>query len=181
MEAAISLANTLSEGSDLLRTPADMAEWLESESRVLGQAPPEVALRVSEFRMLRDAVRGLLEAVVSRRTLQAEAVAFVNRASASLPAHIELDLADPAQPRVVDVLPAVNPAARVLAQIARSAIRLLGSDAADVLRVCAAPRCGRFFKAARPDRVWCSLACGNRARVARHAARSQGRERWPRP
>ncbi len=152
-----------------------MAAWLESESSVVGEAPREIALRVSEFRALRDAVRQLLGAAAATRALPREAAALVNRISASVPTHVELDLTDPAGPRIAERFPVVNPAARVLAQIARSTVRLLGTEAAGAIRVCPAPRCGRFFAAARPDQVWCCPACGNRARVARHAGRQRVR------
>jgi predicted RNA-binding Zn ribbon-like protein len=176
MNEAILLANTMCGGTDRLRTPAEMADWLDSEGAVLGDRPPEIALRVSEFRTLRDAVRELLRAASSGRSLPEEAVASVNRTSASVPTHVELDLQHPAVPRVAEVVPAVSTAALALARIARSAVRLLGTDAANALRACPAPGCGRFFLAARPDQVWCSPACGNRARVARHAARRRNPE-----
>ncbi|MBI2237124.1 MAG: CGNR zinc finger domain-containing protein, partial [Actinobacteria bacterium] len=49
----------------------------------------------------------------------------------------------------------------------------LGGSDRTRLGICAAPRCGRFFLAARPKQVWCTRACGNRARVARHYARTR--------
>jgi predicted RNA-binding Zn ribbon-like protein len=176
VETAIALANTLSGGVDRLRTPADMAEWLDSERKVLGDAPHEIALRVSDFRALRDAVRDLLEAAAAKRALPGGAVQLVNRTSALVPSHLEIDLSDPAGPSITEIATVVNPAARMLAQVAGSAVRVLGTQAAESLRVCPAPRCGRFFLVARPDQVWCSPACGNRARVGRHAARRRDRE-----
>ena len=39
------------------------------------------------------------------------------------------------------------------------------------LRVCLAPGCVLYFLKDHPRREWCSTACGNRARAARHYAR----------
>jgi predicted RNA-binding Zn ribbon-like protein len=57
----------------------------------------------------------------------------------------------------------------LLAEIARSAISLVGTERRERLRRC--PACSRFFLTTRSDRLWCSVACGNRTRVARHHAR----------
>jgi predicted RNA-binding Zn ribbon-like protein len=48
-------------------------------------------------------------------------------------------------------------------------IELLGGPDAARLREC--PACGRFFLASRQRQAWCSGACGNRTRVARHRSR----------
>jgi predicted RNA-binding Zn ribbon-like protein len=177
VEPAIALANTFDGVLDRLGTPVGMAEWLESERAVLGQVPHEITLRVAEFRGLRDAVRELFRAAVEGRALPEGAVGLVNGTSASVPTHVELAPVGPAGRRITEIAPAVNPAAQMLAQMARSAVRLLGTDAAETLRMCPAPGCGRFFSAARPDQVWCSGSCGNRARVARHVARRRVRGR----
>ena len=60
----------------------------------------------------------------------------------------------------------------VLAAVARSTIELLAGEDGERLRRCSAPGCPRFFVARDARRVWCdSRTCGNRVRVARHAAR----------
>src|SRR6266851_2221676 len=55
----------------------------------------------------------------------------------------------------------------------RSAIRLRDAvrrlaDRGDQLRACHAPGCVLYFVKSHPRREWCSVACGNRARAARH-------------
>jgi len=50
-----------------------------------------------------------------------------------------------------------------------SAIEIAGGAGAAAF--CDAPGCGGFFVPNRSNQVWCSDACGTRARVARHAAR----------
>jgi predicted RNA-binding Zn ribbon-like protein len=39
------------------------------------------------------------------------------------------------------------------------------------LRACYAPGCVLYFVNSHPRREWCSTACGNRARAARHYQR----------
>jgi predicted RNA-binding Zn ribbon-like protein len=51
---------------------------------------------------------------------------------------------------------------------------LAGPDASRI-RACQAPGCVLFFLAERRRRDWCSPACGNRARVARHYRRQRQR------
>ena len=60
-----------------------------------------------------------------------------------------------------------------LAALAADAIDLLtGPHRAD-LRACGAPGCVLMFLKDHPRREWCSNACGNRARQARHYARAR--------
>ncbi|WP_406632129.1 CGNR zinc finger domain-containing protein [Amycolatopsis sp. WGS_07] len=55
-----------------------------------------------------------------------------------------------------------------LARVARESIALLGGPDAAKLRACYAPGCVLYFMKTHPRREWCSVACGNRARAARH-------------
>jgi predicted RNA-binding Zn ribbon-like protein len=173
---ALHLTDTLvvvrpGEVADLLTSPGDLRRWLEQEEPRLGPVSPEVGLRLADFRALREAIRSLLTAVVQGRPVPAEAVEAVNAASAAVPMHRSLDVADPLAPSAVEVGGGGSRTAEVLAAVARSAIEIVGTSERGRLRGCGAPRCGRFFLATREDRRWCSDACGNRARVARHHAR----------
>ena len=61
----------------------------------------------------------------------------------------------------------------VIATFAADAIDLItGSRRAD-LRACGAPGCVLMFLKNHPRREWCSNACGNRARQARHYQRAR--------
>ena len=62
-----------------------------------------------------------------------------------------------------------DPDARVVGEQAAEAVRFL-ADGPD-LRACLAPGCVLYFVKDHPRRAWCSTACGNRARAARHYAR----------
>ncbi len=57
--------------------------------------------------------------------------------------------------------------------IARRTIELITSVQWDQLQPCLAPSCAYFFLRDATRRQWCSAACGNRARVARHAMRQR--------
>ncbi len=54
---------------------------------------------------------------------------------------------------------------------ARRTIELITSPQWDDLQPCLAPSCAYFFLRDAVRRQWCAPACGNRARVARHAQR----------
>jgi predicted RNA-binding Zn ribbon-like protein len=59
----------------------------------------------------------------------------------------------------------------LIAALATSAVHLFSSPDAAALRACPAPGCVLYFIKDHPRREWCSAACGNRARAARHYAR----------
>lgn len=168
---ALGLANTRLRGprgedQDLLLSPGDLERWLRAHERELGPIDPEVALRLPEFRALREAIGELLAAAADGRGLPGPALERVNRRAADVPVVLRLEDGEDG-PRSVEEPVRTSPATRALAAIARSAIRLLtGGTAIGRCR-----RCGRFFPAGRAGRIWCSPACGNRARVARHQAR----------
>lgn len=172
---AVDLANTVIFGSDqeidLLSSPAELRHWLEVEGPWLGTAPPEVVLRLADFRDLRDMIRALLAASVGGRAIPPDAVEAVNAASAAAPVYPSIDAADPLAPVAVDTTMSGSRTAGILARIARSAIAIAGGPDRMRLRVCGAPRCGRFYRASRAGTIWCSDACGNRARVARYHER----------
>lgn len=175
---SIALAGTVASlrprgSTDLLATPSQLAVWLEGQEDRLGAAPPEVALRIEGFRSLREAIRELLEAACRGDPLPVAAVDRLNQASRALPSFPILDVSDPAGPRVVEGGVAGGRATEIAAVIARSAIEILGGPDRERLKICGAPRCGRFFLASRPRQLWCGPACGNRVRVARHAARGK--------
>lgn len=58
----------------------------------------------------------------------------------------------------------------VLAAVARDGAALV-ADAGRPLRACRAPGCVLYFVRDHPRQEWCSVACGNRARAARHYRR----------
>jgi predicted RNA-binding Zn ribbon-like protein len=59
----------------------------------------------------------------------------------------------------------------VLATFAADAVEVLTGPGREHLRACGAPGCVLLFSKEHPRRTWCSVACGNRARQARHYER----------
>lgn len=108
---------------------------------------------------LRDAIRRLFDAATAGEAAPpAEAVALLNRL-AQAP---QLAWDGAAGPR-----PGLAPESAA-AEAARTAIELLASGH---LRRCGNPRCVQFFLA-DGRRAYCSGACANRTRVARHERRA---------
>jgi len=155
----IEAAREIRPGEELTYDYAYRREGGADEDREERYASTRDLLR--ELQALRGQVRALLAAAVRRRTLPRAAVAAVNRAVAAAPAVAQLEADE-----LVYHYNASPPDA-FLADIATSAITLVGGPRRDLLRRCAAPGCGRFFVASRPRQTWCGPSCGNRARLAR--------------
>lgn len=163
-------------GHDVLSTTANLSAWLAA---VTPDAPapdpnPDDLVR---FRTLRDALRRLAAtltddsrpAAASATTDVDQAVADVNDAAQHAPtwpqlAHHQGDLIQTTEGLA-------TPAKRTLSLIAQDAIKLLTGDVRVRLRACYAPGCVLYFVKSHPRREWCSTACGNRARAARHYQR----------
>jgi predicted RNA-binding Zn ribbon-like protein len=117
---------------------------------------------------VREAIRELLSAVVDHAQPSPATVRLVDGLSQGARSAALRWL--PSGPRL-DWPPDISTADLLVAQVCASAVRLLTSPRRLLLRRCPAPRCVLFFSALRPGQAWCSPACGNRARVARHSAR----------
>ena len=156
--AALSLANAR------MGSAGDLRAWLEREGALEPEERAEVSLRLAEFVALRASLRDLLDASIAGGPFPAVAVERINEASARVPRVLRL-----APDGSADAPLSASPTPLLLARIAWSAIELLGDPVRAAPRRCGA--CGRYFEATRSDRVWCSNACGNRTRVARHHAR----------
>jgi predicted RNA-binding Zn ribbon-like protein len=169
---ALDLANSLVQirpdaTRDLLDSEERLDEWLTHQHGRL----PRVgrgADRLAAFRELRDALHAALSAAASGEPLPRPAIKTINAAGSRSEGYLRLALRG-GEP-VVETAGSGAPLGRALSAIARSAIELLGGPEHGRLRVCGAPSCGMFYLG-RPDQEWCSTACGNRARAARHYAR----------
>jgi len=176
---AIDLADTLllavEPPIDLLADAARVRQfWALQQARLPpGARPPSLAAT----RALRAAVRDLLDARLAGRALPAQALAAVNAAAAAAPGCPQLVQSDDTGVSVAVDWRWRAPDARdlALAAAARSAIEVL-ADGAGRLRRCANPTCSMLFVAETARRQWCTPnICGNRARVARHYARTRSR------
>jgi predicted RNA-binding Zn ribbon-like protein len=172
---------------DALREPADTAAWLNAIAPrldlpvvpALGALTPDDLDQLGRrLQTLRDALRRLAaEATDDPRPAAAsatkelhDALTTVNRAAGAAPRWSALTWTPgerPArQPRTSG-----PPTAAALSAIAEEAIALFGRDEPLQLRACQAPGCVLYFLKDHPRREWCSPACGNRARAARHYQR----------
>jgi predicted RNA-binding Zn ribbon-like protein len=172
--AAVDLANTVRaapEGErDLLETDEQLKGWIAAEH---GRIPDVEAAsgRLGEVRELRDLVRDLLYARAQDKRPPDAARDRLNAISAAAPIRIALARSG----GLIEEPDSSDPYTRFEAAVARSAIELAGGD--ETLSVCGAPSCGMLFLREHSRQVWCSKECGNRARVARHAARHRRRRR----
>jgi predicted RNA-binding Zn ribbon-like protein len=155
---------------DALTSAADLRSWLAAtfpDERSTGAD-------LGRFRALRDALRRLAALVTAddREAGQSDvderqAVAELNAAAVLAPTWPQLVLRDGRlQPAMAGPGSAGD---RLLSAIARDAVELFTSGIE--LRPCHAPGCVLYFVHDHPRREWCSTACGNRARVARHYER----------
>jgi predicted RNA-binding Zn ribbon-like protein len=158
---------------DVLCEEVQLGRWLEAEQRRLGTVSPEEAPALSDIHALREAIRALFAAAAAGEDLPEHAASVVNRYSAGSAWYRQIDLSEPRTPRVTYGGVSNDRAAQVLAAVADAAIDLLTGPDRVRIRVCSAPSCGMYFVAGKHSQQWCSKACGNRARVARHYRRSR--------
>jgi predicted RNA-binding Zn ribbon-like protein len=163
---------------DDLSTTAALDEWLDAVG--MDRAGTHATgHELAKARALRDAVRRLAgyvtqdtrPAAVSAMTDVAAALDLVNSTAAELPAP-RLALRDGRLELGAHRGP--SPVTTRLAQVAEQAVQLLSGTEAVRLRACYAPGCVLYFMKTHPRREWCSVACGNRVRAARHYQRARG-------
>jgi predicted RNA-binding Zn ribbon-like protein len=134
----------------------------------LQSATTDLLIRV---RNLRSALRTVFGAAAAGEPPPPTALGVVNQTCAASPRFARLEFVEGnASMTMVD---AADPASVLLACVARSAIELLAGLRRDEIGRCEAPGCVLFFVKDARRRHWCSAACGNRARVARHYQRSR--------
>jgi predicted RNA-binding Zn ribbon-like protein len=172
---AVDLSNTVmvtpAGNRDLLETEDQLDEWIAVErDRIAGV--DAASGRLAEVRDLRRSVRELLHARARGKRPPEEARRRINAISASAPIRTALT----ADGRVVEEPASGDPYAHFEAAVARSAIEL-ADRSENKLSVCEAPSCGMLYLRDHPRQVWCSKPCGNRARVARYAARQRRQDR----
>ncbi len=171
---AVELHNTLyaaaGETIDGLAERESTRAWLEG----LGDRLPESGAGLSrdELIALRGPVRSALHAVVAGEDHDRAALDALNRAAGRAPR------SPVASWRAGQAEPAINyhGASRadvIVAALAADAIELITGPRRGDLRACGAPGCVLMFLKDHPRRAWCSNACGNRARQARHYERTR--------
>jgi predicted RNA-binding Zn ribbon-like protein len=168
---AVDLANTVmvtpSGDRDLLDSDNQLEAWIAAER---GRIPGVEAAsdRLAGVRDLRRNVRELLHARARGNPPPEGERRRINAITAAAPIRPALT----PDGRAIEEPDARDPYALFEATVARSAIEL-ADRGEERLGVCDAPSCGMLYLRDHPRQVWCSKACGNRARVARHAARKR--------
>jgi predicted RNA-binding Zn ribbon-like protein len=168
---------------DALDGDAGATAWLRAVAHRLGAEAAVEADQLDEdtvrpvagaLRALRDALRHLAaEATQDPRPLataptlaRAESITTLNALAHAWP---ELVWPTDGQPsRTYQGGTAADLAVRL---IAHQAVDLFTGADRDRLHPCLAPNCPLFFAKNHARREWCSPACGNRVRVARHYRR----------
>ncbi|MGH3929324.1 MAG: CGNR zinc finger domain-containing protein [Pseudonocardiaceae bacterium] len=162
---------------DALDSTGSASAWLGA-TMATSSAPLVVSpSELERTRRLRDALRRLAAHVTSDERPAAAsathdidiALAEVNGIAAAGFTAPQLRLRDTRLLRETTTVGAPVPAA--LATIAANAVDLLTGLGSEQLRACPAPSCVLYFVKNHPRREWCSTACGNRARAARHYSR----------
>jgi predicted RNA-binding Zn ribbon-like protein len=161
---------------DALTTTSNLQIWLTAV-RPDEPAPLPDVTDLARFRALRDGLRRLAALLThdtrptaaSATTDIDQAVIDVNNAAAYPPTWPQLAYRD-GQLHLATGGQATD-TQHALADIAHQSVNLLTSEDRIKLRACHAPGCVLYFVKDHTRREWCSTACGNRARAARHYRR----------
>jgi predicted RNA-binding Zn ribbon-like protein len=174
---AIELHNTLymadGEPRDGLADSHSAAAWLATLGDRLPVGGSGRGPTVKELTALRQAVRDVLQASVDGRSPARASIDALNRAAARAPISPAARWRRDGPPLAEVNLHGASRADVVLSGLASDAIDLVTGPRRDDLRSCGAPGCVLMFLKAHPRREWCSAACGNRARQARHYRRAR--------
>ncbi|MFI5532928.1 CGNR zinc finger domain-containing protein [Kitasatospora sp. NPDC051853] len=162
---------------DGLDTAEHLAAWLRDTRARLSEPVPDHALlalgpaELEAARQLRDAVRQLAAAAAHRTRPPQQALDTVNQRIRAAPRWRELSW-DAEAPAAVP-RSSGSPVGTALAELAQQAVDLFSGPELPLVTACQGPGCVLHFVKDSPRRGWCSPACGNRARAARHYARTK--------
>ena len=174
---------------DALESPEETVAWLRSVVARDDQRSDDLATWLKQaterdrsrthrdLRSLRDAARRLAARLTGDHRTSgqvpidtATALTTVNGYAASAPTWPALVWPETGNPRETRVSDA-DAGSVCVAELARSTVALLAAESDGSLLACQAPGCVLYFVRRHPRREWCSTACGNRARQARHQRR----------
>ena len=170
--SALALVNTEIEprgrAVDLLPDGRTLSDWLRARGLKAGRSALIANEDLSRVRELRTAIRAAFTARAAGRRPPRTAIAAINSAAALVTSTPRLRWSED-RPEFQKVWDQGSPAGDVaLAEIAADAIDVILGDRGDRLRLCEAHGCNRMFIQDHRRRRWCSRACGDRVRVARH-------------
>jgi predicted RNA-binding Zn ribbon-like protein len=150
---------------------------IEELARRAAAHPRQATAAVEQARALREAVAGLLRAVLDGRPPSPENLRSFNGylgrafAQATLQASPDLD-----RPYRLELASGDNPLEDIALRLAKKAADLLTGFNPARLKVCGNPECGWMFLDAtrNASRRWCDMAgCGNRAKARRFYRRKK--------
>jgi predicted RNA-binding Zn ribbon-like protein len=174
---AIELHNTVyaagGEVVDGLAQPASARAWLDQMAGRLPEGGQRSGPTSEELIALRDAVRAALHAVLEGVPCDVAALDAINRAGARAPTSPRVIWRPGDEPAAATDHHGAGRADVVISAFAADTIELLTGPHRGDLRACGAPGCVLLFVKDHPRREWCSNACGNRARQARHYRRTR--------
>jgi predicted RNA-binding Zn ribbon-like protein len=175
---AVELHNTLyavrGAPVDGLETVAGLRSWIDGIANRLPVRARDVDLsRRAEFIALRTAARDALHAANVGAPVPAAALEVLNDAAARAPTSPRAVGRKRGRLGVESRYHAASATDIALAAFAADAIEVIAGPDREHLRACGAPGCVLLFVKDHPRRRWCSDACGNRARQARHYDRKR--------
>ena len=157
---------------DWLRQHGLLHEPIEAEVEALRRPGPDSDKALARIRRVREALREIVTASVEGRPAAGRAIDLVNRVMLERQRFL-LVCGDGGE---LDHRHEGDAIADVLARLAERVARQVISPDADRLRVCASDSCDWvFYNSSRTGRRrWCDMTtCGNRAKAARHRARTR--------
>jgi predicted RNA-binding Zn ribbon-like protein len=158
---------------DWLREHGLLHEPVEAEVEALRLPGPASDRALAQIRRVREALREIVTASVEGRPATGRAIDAVNRVMLARQRFILV-----CGPKgVLDHRHEGDAIEDVLARLAERIARQVISPDADRLRICASDTCDWvFYDTSRTGRRrWCDMnTCGNRAKAARHRARTRG-------
>jgi predicted RNA-binding Zn ribbon-like protein len=168
--SALDLIGTLGERAthdvERLTEPADLARWI-TEADVVDELVGEVsAADLRAAKALREALHGVVTALIAGSAPPRRATALVNAAAAGPPPVPHVSTGGRLR-RTGDV-------AAALSAVARAGLALFEPDDRAVLRMCADRYCTHPFldRSRGHRRRWCGMAgCGDRAKAAAYRRR----------
>jgi predicted RNA-binding Zn ribbon-like protein len=172
---AIELHNTIYAADGAARDGLAEPGWLEAIGDRLPDGGRGRGPTRSELTALRDVVRAALTAALEGGPHDPEVLAALNAACARAPQSPAAVWHRGGDPTAGIDHHGASRADVVLAALAADAIALITGPERTRLGVCHAPGCVLLFLKLHPRREWCSNACGNRARQARHYRRTSSR------
>jgi predicted RNA-binding Zn ribbon-like protein len=172
-------------GGDLLRDFEALLSWLQQqlavdEERAAGirrravLQPAAAAATLVDARRVRAALRALAERGETSERVRDDAVVEINRVLGRSAGTRRLD-PDPDGGYARSFVPTGDAFAGLMIPIVESAADTLIGEELPRVRRCADPRCHRVFLDSTKNglRRWCDMGtCGNRAKAARHRART---------